>query len=95
MIANNYLNNGHTHTEVVELLVLGSTEKLLSWWDKYLTEDSRELIKHVVKQDDDGNPIFDEHLGRGTPNGVNSLIYTIMDHFIEPLVTSQLGYMTN
>lgn len=82
MVANNYLNNGHTHTEVVELLVLGFTGKLLSWWDKYLTEDSRELIKHAVKQDDDGNPISDERLGRGTLDGVNTLIYTIMDHFI-------------
>lgn len=95
MVANNYLNNGHTHTEVVELLVLGFTGKLLSWWDKYLTEDSRELVKHAVKQDDDGNLIFDEHLERGTPDRVNTLIYTIMDHFIEPPVTSQLGYMTN
>ena len=34
MVANNYLNNGHTHTEVVELLVLGFIRKLLSWWDK-------------------------------------------------------------
>ena len=66
MVANNYQNNGHTHNEVVELLVLGFLGKLLSWWDKYLTKDSRELIKHEVKQDDDGNPIFDERLGRGT-----------------------------
>lgn len=34
MVANNYLNNGHTHTEVVELLVLEFIRKLLSWWDK-------------------------------------------------------------
>lgn len=83
MVANNYLNNGHTHNEVVELLVLGFTRKLLSWWDEYLTKDSRELIKHAVKQDDDGNRIFDERLRRGTPDGVNTLIHTIMDHFKE------------
>jgi len=31
MVANNYLNEGRPHTEVVEVLVLGFIGKLLSW----------------------------------------------------------------
>ena len=35
MVANNYLNEGRPHTKVVELMVLGFTGKLLSWWNHY------------------------------------------------------------
>ena len=27
-------------------------------------------------------PIFDESIGKGIPNGVNTLIYTILKHFV-------------
>jgi len=48
MVTNNYLNENRPHTEVVELLVLGFTGKLLSWWNHYLTEESKANIKSVV-----------------------------------------------
>ena len=48
MVANNYLNENHPHNEVVELLVLGFTGKLLSWWNHYLTEELKEKIKSAV-----------------------------------------------
>ena len=81
MVANNYVNEGRSHTEVIELLALGFTGKLLQWWNNCLTEESKEDIKHVQK-DEEGLPIFDESRGKGIPDGVNILIYTIMKHFI-------------
>jgi len=82
IVANNYLNENRPYTKVVELLVLGFTGKLLSWWNHYLTEKSKEEIKSVVQKEEDGRPIYDEAIGRGVPDGVNTLIYTITWHFI-------------
>ena len=82
MVANNYLNDGITNTEVVELIVLGFTGKLLDWWNNCMTAASKDDIKHAIQKDEDENPIFDESIGRGVPDGVNTLIYTIMKHFI-------------
>ena len=92
MVANNYLNDGHQHTEVIELMTLGFIGKLLDWWNNCLTEESKEDIKHVVQKDEDENPIFDERIGRGVPDGVNTLIYTIMKHFVgKPnIITSRI-----
>ena len=39
-------------------------------------------IKKAVKKDDNGLPIFDESIGRGILDGVNTLIYTIIKHFV-------------
>ena len=63
-------------------MILGFTGKLLDWWNNYLTEESKEDIKHVIQKDENENPIFDEHIGRGVPDRVNTLIYTIMKHFV-------------
>ena len=82
MVTNNYLNENRPHTEVVELLVLGFTGKLLSWWNHYLTEESKADIKSVVQKDEDGRPVFDETIGPSIPDGVNTIIYTIARHFI-------------
>ena len=43
-------------------------------------KNSRESIKNSIKKDDDGTPIFNERIGRGIPDGVNTLIYTIIKH---------------
>ena len=82
MVTNNYLNEGHSHIEVIELMSLGFTGKLLQWWNNYLTEESKEDIKHAVQKDEEGTPIFYERIGKGVPDGVNTLIYMIMKHFI-------------
>ena len=45
----------------------------------------RWLIKFnltAIKKNDEGFPIFDESIGRGIPDGVNTLIYTILKHFV-------------
>ena len=82
MVANNYLNENRPHTEVIELMVLGFIGKLLQWWNNYLTEESKEDVKHAVQKDEEGLPIFDECIGKGILDGVNTLIYTIMKHFV-------------
>ena len=68
--------------EIVNLLVTGFSGTLRGWWDSYLTEDSKESIKNAVKKNDEGLPIFDESIGRGVLDGVNTLIYTILKHFV-------------
>ena len=82
MVGNNYLNEGRLHTEVIELITLGFTGKLLQWWNNCLTEVSKEDIKHAIQKDEEGTPIFDESIGRDILDGVNTLIYTIMKHFV-------------
>ena len=68
--------------EIVNLLVIGFSSTLRGWWDSYITEESRESIKHSVRKNDEGLPISDESIGRGIPDGVNTLIYTILKHFV-------------
>ena len=82
MVANNYLNEGRPHIEVMELMSLGFIGKLLQWWNNCLTEESKEDIKHYVQKDKEGTPIFDERRGKGVPDGVNTLMYIIMKHFV-------------
>ena len=47
-----------------------------------LFRSSRDSIRHVVKKNDEGLPIFDESIGRGILDGVSTLIYTILKHFV-------------
>ena len=64
MVGIAYVNNHNLdHPEIVDLLVTGFSGTLCGWWDSYLTEDSRESIKHVVKKNAEGLPIFDESVG--------------------------------
>ena len=69
---------------MLKLLIFttGFSETLCSQWEKYLTKKSRESIKKVVKKDDDGLPIFNERVGLGILDDVNTLIYTIIKHFV-------------
>ena len=83
MVGIAYMNNHNLdHLEIVDLLVTGFSSTLRGWWDSYLTEDSRESIKTAVKKNDEGLPIFYESIGRGIPDGVNTLIYTVLKHFV-------------
>lgn len=49
---------------------------------KHLTPDSRFDIKHAAKHDEDKIPIFDEIVNMGIPDAVNTLFFTIIEHFI-------------
>ena len=81
MVANNYLDESRPHKEVIEMIALGFTGKLQQWWNNCLTEVSKEDIKYAIQKDEEGNPIISE-IEQGIPDGVNTLIYTIMKHFI-------------
>ena len=61
-------------------------------WNNCPTEESKEDIKNAIQKDEEGTPIFDERRGRGIPDGVNTLIYTIMKHFVGKLsnITSRI-----
>jgi hypothetical protein len=83
MVANAYdTNQNLSQSEIVDLLATGFSGTLRSWWDKHLTEETREGIRKAVKKGDDGFPIFNEWVGMGEPDCVNTLIYTIIKHFI-------------
>ena len=83
MVANAYITNHNLdQAKIVHILTTGFSRTLCGWWEKYLIEESRESIKKAIKKDDDGLPIFDERIGQGIPDGVNTLIYTIIKHFV-------------
>ena len=83
MVGIAYMNNHNLdHPEIIDLLVTGFSDSLCGWWDSYLIEDSRESIKTAIKKNDEGLPIFDESIGWGIADGVNTLIYTILKHFV-------------
>ncbi|KAL4601694.1 hypothetical protein ACB092_10G000200 [Castanea dentata] len=84
MVGIAYINNHDSldHPDIVDLLASGFTGYLRGWWDSHLTEESRESIKHAVKRDTDGMPIFDQNINRGVPDGVNTLVYTILKYFV-------------
>ena len=63
-------------------MAVGFIGKLLQWWNNSLTEKSKEEIKNAIQKDEEGTSIFDERIGRGIPDGVNTLIYMIMKHFV-------------
>ncbi|KAK9983912.1 hypothetical protein SO802_033437 [Lithocarpus litseifolius] len=99
MVATTYMNNHSLdHSEIVELLATNFSGTLRGWSDSYLTEDSRESIKHAVKKNDDGFPIFAEKRNSGILDGVNTLVYAILKHFVGTLtnVSSRISdYLNN
>jgi hypothetical protein len=99
MVANAYdTNQNLSQYEIVDLLAIGFFGTLQNWWDKHLTEDSKEEIRKAIKKNEDGLPIFYEKLGRGEPDCVNTLIYTIIKHFVgtPPNITSRISdYLNN
>ena len=78
---------------IVNLLITGFSGTLRGWWDSYLTEESRNSIKHAIKKNDEGFPIFDESIGHSIPDGVNTLIYTILKHFVG--ISSRVSNLLN
>ena len=99
MVGTAYMNNRDLdHPEIVDLLVTSFSSTLHGLWDSHLTEESRESIKKSVKKNDDVLPIFDESIGRGIPDGVNTLIYIVLKHFFgTPSNISSwiFGYLNN
>lgn len=81
MVATAYeTSNNCPETVIVEILVAGFSGQLKGWWDNYLTEAEKSAVLAAIKTDSDGNPILN---GSDTiPDAVNSLIFTIAQHFI-------------
>ena len=51
MVGIAYQNNHDLdQPEIVNLPVTGFSGTLRGWWDSYLTEESRDSIRHVVKK---------------------------------------------
>ena len=83
MVGISYQNNHDLdQPKMVNLLVTGFSGTLRGWWDSYLTEDSKDLIRNAIKKNDGDFPIFDESIGRSILDSVNTLIYTILKHFV-------------
>jgi hypothetical protein len=99
MVANAYDTNQYlSQYEIVDLLATGFSDTLHNWWDKHLTQGSREDIRKAVKKTEDGLPIFDEKVGRGESNCVNTLIYIIIKHFVgtpSNITSSISDYLNN
>ena len=75
-------NHDLDQLEIVDLLVTGFSGTLREWWDSYLTEESKDSVKHAIKKNDEGLLIFYERIGRDIPDGVNTFIYTVLKHFV-------------
>jgi hypothetical protein len=97
MVANAYMTNHDVSDyDIVELLVTGFSGTLNSWWDKHLTQDAKTRIKTDVKINDDGTSVLND--GKQLPDGVNTLIYTIVKHFVgtPSNITSRISdYLNN
>nr|KYP31524.1 hypothetical protein KK1_048096 [Cajanus cajan] len=65
---------------IVNIIVSGFTLQLKGWWDHYLTKAQKLGIFLAVKIDENGEPIFNN--GETIPDAVNTLVFTIAQHFI-------------
>ncbi|MGH2128866.1 hypothetical protein ACQ1Z5_14270, partial [Enterococcus faecalis] len=77
--------HNYSDPEIVELLTTGFTESLHSWWDRYLTPVMKEEIKQAHQLDEQGTLVHqlnDFGNVQMIPDGVNTLIFTIIKHFV-------------
>nr|KYP59363.1 hypothetical protein KK1_014797 [Cajanus cajan] len=65
---------------IANIIVSGFIGQLKGRWDHYLTEAQKLGIFSAVKIDDNGEPIF--HNGETIPDAMNTLVFTIAQHFI-------------
>jgi len=83
MVSNSYaMNHDLSQPEIVDLLVSGFTGTLQTWWEKHLIGDSKASIRSAVKTNEEGIPIFNEKVGLGDSDAVNTLFYTIIENFV-------------
>ena len=65
---------------ITNLLIAGFSRQLKGWWDNYLSTEEKNVILTSVKTEPDGTPILYE--GSSIPDSVNTLIFTIIKHFV-------------
>ncbi|KAK9268921.1 hypothetical protein L1049_000686 [Liquidambar formosana] len=91
-----------SNSQAFHLIITGFTSQLKGWWDHFLDDQYRHNIEHTTKVDNNNNPILDAR-GQPVSDNINTLIYTIVRHFLgDPLtiieraseVLSHLRYLT-
>ena len=66
---------------IVEILVAGFSRQLKGWCDNYLSDHEKSRILGAIKTKPDETPITSN--GESIPDAVNTLIFTIAQHFID------------
>ncbi|KAL5193846.1 polyprotein [Glycine soja] len=66
---------------IIDILVAGFSGQLKGWWDNYLTNEEKSKIYSAVKTDLNGKVITNDD-DKEIPDTVNTLIFTIAQHFI-------------
>ena len=81
MVSTTYQTTNDASDEAItNLLIAGFTGQLKGWWDNYLSSEEKNVILTSVKTEPDGTPILYE--GSSIPDSVNTLIFTIIKHFV-------------
>uniref|UniRef100_A0A0R0G483 CCHC-type domain-containing protein n=1 Tax=Glycine max TaxID=3847 RepID=A0A0R0G483_SOYBN len=82
MVATAYQTSHECSEEtIIDILVAGFSGKLKGWWDNYLTNEEKSKIYSAVKTDLNGKVISNDD-DKEIPDAVNTLIFTIAQHFI-------------
>ena len=82
MVATAYQTSHECSEEtIIDILVAGFSGQLKGWWDNYLTNEEKSKIYSAVKTDLNGKVITNDD-DKEIPDGVNTLIFTIAQHFI-------------
>ncbi|KAL5179922.1 putative Polyprotein CP [Glycine soja] len=82
MVATAYQTSHECSEEtIIDILVAGFSGQLKGWWDNYLTNEEKSKIYSAVKTDLNGKVITNDD-DKEIPDIVNTLIFTIAQHFI-------------
>ncbi|KAH1206386.1 putative Polyprotein CP [Glycine max] len=82
MVATAYQTSHECSEEtIIDILVAGFSGQLKGWWDNYLTNEEKSKIYSAVKTDLNGKFITNDD-DKEIPDAVNTLIFTIAQHFI-------------
>ncbi|GLT66407.1 hypothetical protein SLA2020_387720 [Shorea laevis] len=80
MVANSYYNNHMlSQIEVLDLLVTGFTGTLLQWWERHLSQPQKDAIRHSIKRDPEGIPLFNEAVGMAYSDCINTLCLPLLN----------------
>ena len=81
MVSNVYqTHNNYTDEQIANLLITDFTGQFKGWWDNYLSMEDKDTIFSFVKIESDRTPITSG--GQPIPDSVNTLIFTIIKHFV-------------
>ena len=82
MVATVYQTSHECSEEtIIDILVTGFFGQLKGWWDNYLTNEEKWKIYSALKTNLNGKVITNDD-DKEIPDVVNTLIFTIAQHFI-------------